>query len=134
MIAARVAGVPRGQFRAGTDHWVATPEFLAFARDTPIPALVAGLLGSDQVWLYEDSVLVKEPDTPERTVFHQDLAYFHIDGDQVCTVWIPLDHVDETGQLMHPSGGGVAELGPGDLEGLRRVGRSEGCLATPDVP
>jgi hypothetical protein len=45
-----------------------------------------------------------------------------------------LDHVDETGQLMHPSGGGVAELGPGDLEGLRRVGRSEGCLATPTVP
>jgi ectoine hydroxylase-related dioxygenase (phytanoyl-CoA dioxygenase family) len=91
----REAGVPRGQFRAGTDHWVASPEFLAFARDTPVPGIVADLLGSNNVWLYEDSVLVKEPDTPERTVFHQDLAYFHVDGDQVCTVWIPLDPVDE---------------------------------------
>ncbi|MGZ8583776.1 MAG: hypothetical protein ACXWXN_08515 [Actinomycetota bacterium] len=45
-----------------------------------------------------------------------------------------LDHVDERGQLMHPAGGGVAGLGPGDLEGLRRLGRSEGCLATPAVP
>jgi ectoine hydroxylase-related dioxygenase (phytanoyl-CoA dioxygenase family) len=87
-------GSPRGQFRAGTDHWVATPEFLAFARDTPIPALVAELLGSERVWLYEDSVLVKDPGTRERTVFHQDLAYFHVDGEQVCTVWIPLDPVD----------------------------------------
>jgi ectoine hydroxylase-related dioxygenase (phytanoyl-CoA dioxygenase family) len=85
---------PRGQFRAGTDHWVVNPEFLVFARDTPIPAIVAELLGSERVWLYEDSVLVKDPATRERTVFHQDLAYFHLDGDQVCTVWIPLDPVD----------------------------------------
>jgi ectoine hydroxylase-related dioxygenase (phytanoyl-CoA dioxygenase family) len=88
------AAAPRGQFRAGTDHWVATPEFLAFARDTPIPGIVAELLGSAQLWLYEDSVLVKEPGTVDRTAFHQDLAYFHVDGDQVCTVWIPLDPVD----------------------------------------
>ena len=27
-------------------------------------------------------------------MFHQDLAYFHVDGEQVCTVWIPLDPVD----------------------------------------
>ena len=45
-----------------------------------------------------------------------------------------LDHVEETGQLMHPSGGGVADLGPGDVEGLHRVGRSEGCLTTPPAP
>jgi ectoine hydroxylase-related dioxygenase (phytanoyl-CoA dioxygenase family) len=87
-------GSPRGQFRAGTDHWVGSPEFLAFARDTPVPELVADLLGSERVWLYEDSVLVKEPGTQERTMFHQDLSYFHVDGDQVCTVWIPLDPVD----------------------------------------
>jgi ectoine hydroxylase-related dioxygenase (phytanoyl-CoA dioxygenase family) len=88
------AAAPRGQFRAGTDHWVAAPEFLAFARDTPVPGIGAELLGSEQLWLYEDSVLVKEPGTVDRTAFHQDLAYFHVDGDQVCTVWIPLDPVD----------------------------------------
>lgn len=45
-----------------------------------------------------------------------------------------LDHVDARGQLMHPAGGGVADLGPGDLEGLHRLGRSEGCLTMPAVP
>lgn len=93
---ARDGNGPRGQFRAGTDHWVATPEFLAFARDTPVPGIVAELLGTERLWLYEDSVLVKEPGTADRTAFHQDLAYFHVDGDQVCTVWLPLDPVDES--------------------------------------
>jgi hypothetical protein len=45
-----------------------------------------------------------------------------------------LDHVGDRGQLMHPSGGGVADLGPGDLEGLRLVGRAQGCRVTPAVP
>jgi ectoine hydroxylase-related dioxygenase (phytanoyl-CoA dioxygenase family) len=101
-------GSPRGQFRAGTDHWVASPEFLAFARDTPIPRIVADLLGTERVWLYEDSVLVKDPDTRERTMFHQDLAYFHLDGDQVCTVWIPLDPVDaDNGAVRYVRGSHV---------------------------
>ena len=45
-----------------------------------------------------------------------------------------LDHVDERGQLMHPAGEGLLALGPGDLAGLSRLGRSEGCLNTPAVP
>ena len=45
-----------------------------------------------------------------------------------------LDHVGEPGQLMQEAGGGVSDLGPGDLEGLRRLGRSQGCLTTPPVP
>lgn len=87
-------GVPRGRFLAGTDHWRVIPEFLEFAAHSPLPAIVARLLGAERVWLYEDSVLVKEPGTRERTVFHQDMAYFHLDGDQVCTTWVPLDPVD----------------------------------------
>ncbi|MGZ8631617.1 MAG: hypothetical protein ACXWZF_11735 [Actinomycetota bacterium] len=45
-----------------------------------------------------------------------------------------LDHVQERGQLMHEAGGGVSDFGAGDLEGLRRLGRSAGCLTTPAVP
>lgn len=45
-----------------------------------------------------------------------------------------LDHVQERGQLMQEAGGGVTDLGPGDLEGLRRLGRAQGCLTPPQVP
>lgn len=39
-----------------------------------------------------------------------------------------LGHVDTIGELMHPAGGGVVDLGPGDREGLRQLGASGGCV------
>lgn len=39
-----------------------------------------------------------------------------------------LGHVDEFGEIMHPSGGGMVDFGPGDEEGLRRLGATQGCL------
>ena len=98
--AVRTKALPRGHFKAGTDHWVCQPEFLDFATRSPLGSIVATLLGTEHVWLYEDSVLVKEPGTEERTAFHQDMAYFHLDGEAVCTTWVPLDPVTaETGAV-----------------------------------
>lgn len=39
-----------------------------------------------------------------------------------------LGHVKTVGELMNPSGGGVTDLGPGDREGLRELGKSGGCI------
>ncbi|HEX4942143.1 MAG TPA: hypothetical protein VFW51_06390 [Actinomycetota bacterium] len=39
-----------------------------------------------------------------------------------------LGHVRAGGELMHPSGGGVVDFGPGDREGLRRLGAESGCI------
>jgi hypothetical protein len=43
-----------------------------------------------------------------------------------------MGHVKQWGELMEPSGGGVTNFGPGDLEGLKLLGRSQGCLNTPN--
>ena len=95
----------RGHFKAGTDHWCEQPEFLTFATESPLGEIVAQLLGSSQVWLYEDSVLVKEPGTEEKTAFHQDMAYFHLAGELVCTTWVPLDPVTaENGAVRFVAG------------------------------
>ena len=102
---APAAGGARGRFFAGTDHWRRHPTFRAFALESPLPALVAGLLRARLVTLYEDSLLVKEPGTAERTAFHQDMAYFHVSGTQVCTTWCPLDHVSaDTGAVEYVRG------------------------------
>ena len=48
---------------------------------------------------------MKEPGALERTVWHQDLAYFHVDGDQLCTTWCPLDPTDaENGAVRYARG------------------------------
>ena len=43
-----------------------------------------------------------------------------------------LGHVRSLGEIMHPSGGGVVDLGPGDREGLHQLGASGGCVAVPE--
>lgn len=82
----------RGRFHSGVDHWLDDDAMRAFAVDSPLPGLVASLLETPALYLYEDSILVKEPGSIEPTVFHQDHPYFSVDGD-VATTWVPLDSV-----------------------------------------
>jgi ectoine hydroxylase-related dioxygenase (phytanoyl-CoA dioxygenase family) len=94
-----------GRFYNGLDHWKTDPDFADFAQRSALPGLVAALLRSGKLNLYEDSVLVKEPGAIEKTAFHQDMSYFHVEGHQVCTTWVPLDPVRaETGTLQFIAG------------------------------
>jgi hypothetical protein len=45
-----------------------------------------------------------------------------------------LDHVASKYELMEPAGGYMTDFGPGDLAGLERLGRDQGCLRTPPAP
>lgn len=95
----------RGRFVSGVDHWRHHDAFARFALHSALPEIVAALLRSERVQLWEDSVLVKEPGTQERTAWHQDLSYFHVDGAQLCTTWVPLDPVtDATGAVRFVKG------------------------------
>ena len=102
-----IAGAPGSspRFVAGVDHWRHDPRLRDFAFHRALPATVAALLRSSSVFLYEDSVLVKEPGATEATQWHQDLGYFHVDGTQMCTTWCPLDPADEnTGAMRFARG------------------------------
>ena len=95
----------QGRFLSGVDHWRHQEAFREFSCGSALPQIAAALLASDRIFLWEDSVLVKEPGTREATAFHQDLSYFHVEGQQVCTFWCPLDAVDrETGTVAYAQG------------------------------
>jgi ectoine hydroxylase-related dioxygenase (phytanoyl-CoA dioxygenase family) len=97
------AGEPA--FAAGLDHWRIDADFDRFARRSRLPEIAATLLASERVWLYEDSVLVKEPGAPFRTEFHTDASYFHVAGTQACTFWVPLDPAGpDTGAVQYVRG------------------------------
>jgi ectoine hydroxylase-related dioxygenase (phytanoyl-CoA dioxygenase family) len=87
------AGARRGRFVSGVDHWRESEAFRAFSCDAALGSIAGALLRSSSIRLWEDSVLVKEPGAVERTAWHQDMSYFHVEGEQVCTMWIPLDVV-----------------------------------------
>jgi ectoine hydroxylase-related dioxygenase (phytanoyl-CoA dioxygenase family) len=99
------AARPKAHFYGGTDHWKTDEDCRRFACESPLPGIVGALLRSVKVNLYEDSILAKEPGTVEQTKVHQDLPYFHVEGTQICTTWVPLDPVTrETGSLLFVKG------------------------------
>lgn len=79
----------RGHYVSATDVWKVNPFLRQLALQSPIPKIAAALMRSKSINLYGDQVLVKPPGTKERTAWHQDLAYEHMQGWQVCGVRIP---------------------------------------------
>lgn len=68
-------------------------------------SVAAGLLmGSRQVRLYHDHLLVKEANTRARTPWHQDQPYYNIEGAQTCSMWAPMDPVSRAATLEFVAG------------------------------
>src|SRR6185369_5804141 len=90
----------KGSFYTDIFMWKNYEKFGNFVAQSPIGEAAAQLMGSQQIRLYNDHLLVKEPGTDAPTHWHQDLPYFRIQGRQACSVWIGLDPVRrETGAM-----------------------------------
>jgi Phytanoyl-CoA dioxygenase (PhyH) len=90
----------QGQFLYDVAAWKHSVEVRHVAMDSALPPLVADLLGAGYLNFWEDTTFVKTPGTRQKTAFHQDLAYFQIDGGQCVIVWIPLDPADQSNGTM----------------------------------
>jgi ectoine hydroxylase-related dioxygenase (phytanoyl-CoA dioxygenase family) len=74
-------------------NWQRIPEYRNFIFDSGVGELVARLLRSRTVRIFHEHVLVKEPGTREVSPWHQDQPYYCVDGEQVASLWLPLDPV-----------------------------------------
>lgn len=94
-----------GRFRYDTFMWTRHEPFWRIQVDSPLPQVTAGIMRSRTSYLMADVLFVKEPNTPNPTPWHQDQPYGWYDGQQVCSVWIPLDTVTlATGALEYVAG------------------------------
>jgi ectoine hydroxylase-related dioxygenase (phytanoyl-CoA dioxygenase family) len=82
-----------GLFFGDYCNWPRIPEYRAFMTGSPAASLAARLMGARKVNLFHEHVLVKEPGTEEKTPWHHDQPYYFVDGDQICSLWTPLDPV-----------------------------------------
>lgn len=67
--------------------------------NSPAAAAAGLLMGSETVRLYHDHLLVKEPNTRQKTPWHQDQPYYNIEGLQNCSMWAPMDRVPRAAAL-----------------------------------
>ena len=44
--------------------------------------------------------MVKAPHNEAPTPWHHDVPYWPVEGDQVCSVWMPLDPINEQNRLQ----------------------------------
>lgn len=71
----------------------------------PFARIAQQLMGSNEVRFFYDQMFVKEPGADAPTPWHQDLSFWPIRGEQVCSFWIPCDPVNrENSGLLYVKG------------------------------
>ncbi|WP_298188397.1 phytanoyl-CoA dioxygenase family protein [uncultured Pseudomonas sp.] len=108
---AKVASSPDdpGWFFEDFCNWQEVAAYRQFIFDSRVGAVAAQLMQSTTARLYHDHLLVKEPNTQQRTPWHQDQPYYNVEGRQNCSMWMPVDPVSREATLEFVGG---SHLGP----------------------
>ena len=84
-----------GRFFDDYCNWTRIAPFKEAIENGPAAEVAAQLMQSKSVQMFHDHVLVKEPGTSKPTPWHQDAAYYFVEGVQTVSFWSPLDPVTE---------------------------------------
>jgi len=60
---------------------------------SPFARWAKQLMGSKEVRFFYDQMFVKEPGADAPTPWHQDMSFWPLEGNQICSFWIPMDPV-----------------------------------------
>jgi ectoine hydroxylase-related dioxygenase (phytanoyl-CoA dioxygenase family) len=93
-----------GRFVEDFCTWQDNPAYRDILFGSSLPAVAAQLMGSQQVRLYHDHLLVKEAGTRQATPWHQDQPYYNLAGRQNVSFWIPVDPVPLASTLRFVAG------------------------------
>lgn len=94
-----------GKFFYDAAGWRTYKNIRSVAFDSSLPEIITHLLDTTRLNFWEDTTFVKRPSTSQHTAFHQDYAYFQIEGEKCCVAWIPLDDADsENGTMEYVRG------------------------------
>ncbi len=85
-----------GEFFFDVDVWTRLPKFRDFVLNSPAGEIAGTLMGASCIRLFYDQIFIKEPGEVAPTPWHQDQPYWQVDGEQICTVWLPLDRVPQS--------------------------------------
>lgn len=117
--------------------WREDDDVRRFVLAAKFAEIAARLLGAENVRVYHDQALVKEPGGGH-TPWHQDAIYWPIDGTRCVTMWMPLvDITPDMGIMTFVDGTNTGGLGDeaisdnSDAHFERFVSRSNATLSTP---
>ena len=83
--------VPR--FMNDVDNWREVPEYEELLFRSPVAEFAARLMRATKANLVLQDVVMKEPGAEMPSPWHHDVPNQPLEGDQSCSVWIPLDPI-----------------------------------------
>ncbi len=79
--------------------WERIPEYRRFMLESPTAQIAATLMGSARANVFYDSAFYRTAGTASPTPWHQDVPYWCVTGNDVCSLWTPIDSVERTRAL-----------------------------------
>lgn len=79
--------------------WRRVKQYETFIKESGISRLAAKFLGIDAVVFVEDELFVKSPGVYAPTPWHHDRPYYPVIGGSMCSIWIPLNPIEEDSAL-----------------------------------
>jgi len=74
-------------------NWQIIKEYKNFIFNSNIANIAKDLMQSKKVNLFHEHVLIKEAKSQKKTPWHQDQSYYCVNGQDNCSIWIPLDPI-----------------------------------------
>jgi len=93
-----------GRFHDDQFLWTRHEECKNYLFNSPVAGIAAQILHSNSVSILYDHLLVKEPGTVAPTPWHNDYSYWHISGEDICSVWLALDNVKRESMVTYVKG------------------------------
>ena len=89
-------GQDSGHFFGDYCNWQRIDAYRDFFFSSSAGTIAAQLLDSEAIRIFHEHVLVKEPGTAQKTPWHHDQPYYCVEGEKLCSLWIPLDPVEQS--------------------------------------
>jgi ectoine hydroxylase-related dioxygenase (phytanoyl-CoA dioxygenase family) len=83
------------------DVWRELPAFGEELLDGRLGRLACELLGTEEVTLFQDNVILKPAQHHAKVCWHQDFSYWPLDRPQGITLWVALSAVTELNGCLH---------------------------------
>ena len=77
-------------------NWQRIDEYKNFFFESDIAKIVSQLMRSKKVNIFHEHVLIKESRSTKKTPWHQDQSYYCVNGKDNCSLWIPLDPIEQS--------------------------------------
>jgi ectoine hydroxylase-related dioxygenase (phytanoyl-CoA dioxygenase family) len=98
-MASRIPGATDATFYQDLYNPGCRDAYTPMLQASPLPALIADIWGTPDVWFMYEQVFLKEGGEARRTPWHQDSSYLTIAGDDLAVAWITFDPVAKSESL-----------------------------------